>query len=238
MSVVAQSNPSTIVTFPGAPDAWEQWLNVDLTFTNVEKIEPVIMIYGIMDFEEVNIVTKRPRRIHHKERPISPIRKRVNKRVEIKTNNVKTLAEFMTEKQIKLEQKSETKGNDKTQEINKVMKSKKQNEWTIVGKEQKPVSIIKLPEEQLPCNNVQTKDGTTLILKNLPKTKILNKEIQKFFSRCGSVKFVNILTNDDGTCKGSGFVKFENKVSAAKALLFNGFLYENTKVYVEYARDK
>lgn len=247
MSVIVASNTNPTVTYPGAPDTWEQWMNIDFSLFTLEKSEPIVLITGMMDTEEITVVTKRPRRIHRREKlvsSVSPARKRVHHPIKIKMDNIKTLAEYQSEKQKLLEQLNNAKNteqlnnaknNEQTKKQKKVKKVRKE-EWSTVKKVEKPVSLIRRPEQVVPSRNGQG-NGTTLVLKNLPKIKVNSKEIQKFFAKCGSVKFVNVLINDDGNCKGLAFVKFENKVGSDKGLTLNEFWYENNKVYVEYARN-
>ena len=79
--------------------------------------------------------------------------------------------------------------------------------------------------------------STTLILKNLP-SNCSASELGKFFKKCGSVKFVNMLKDQEGKCKGIAFVRFETKEGSNKGLTMDGFWYENQKVYVEYAKER
>lgn len=81
--------------------------------------------------------------------------------------------------------------------------------------------------------------NTTLILKNLPYKGVTTRDLRRFFeNEAGRTKFVNILTKDNGECKGIAFIRFENRQGADKGLLMNRFTYEGRTVYVEYARDK
>lgn len=81
--------------------------------------------------------------------------------------------------------------------------------------------------------------NTTLILKNLPYEGTTERDLKRFFSAtCGPVRFVNVLRQDDGRCKGIAFVRFEKKVGSDRGLTLNGFWYEDRKVYVEYAEDR
>jgi len=240
---------AVLVTFPGAPNMWEEWANVDFSFPTLDKSESkdIVVVGGMMDIEEVTVVVKRPRRIRRTPTK-SPVRKRVHRSVEIKTENVKTLAEYQAEKQKHIDamiqeqtQKEQTKKEEtqkeQTKKEKKPKKTKKNDGWTTIKKEEKAVSLIRGPDRQYPVQNVKS-NGTTLILKNLPKHKNVSvKEIRKFFGKCGLVKFVNVLTHDDGTCKGTAFVKFENKAGSDKGLTMNEFWYENNKIYVEYTRN-
>ena len=49
-----------------------------------------------------------------------------------------------------------------------------------------------------------------------------DSDIRDFFSQCGNVTFVKLLTRDDGKSKGTGFVKFSKKSSFNAALELNG----------------
>jgi len=127
----------------------------------------------------------------------------------------------------KAEKKAEAKKN----------KTVKKSDWVVVEKVEKPISVIRGPDTTVPPNQIASK-GTTLVLKNLPRNKVSVKELTRFFGKCGKIKFVNVLTTEDGNCKGMAFVRFENKAGSEQGLKMNEFWYENNKVYVEYARDK
>lgn len=254
---VAVATTLPIVTFPGAPNMWEEWSDLDFILPANSKTDPKDISYGgFMDIEEITVVVKRPRRIRHTTPTKSPVLKRVRRPVKINTDNVKTLSEYQTEKQKHIDaavqeqkqeeqkkQEDQKQEEQKKQEEKKKQKEKKQKEkkkndgWTTVKKDEKPASPIRRPEREVPVKSVQS-NGTTLILKNLPKTRNVSaQEIKKFFGKCGTIKFVNILFNEDGTCRGTAFVKFENKTGSDKGLKMNEFWYEDNKVYVEYTRN-
>ena len=79
--------------------------------------------------------------------------------------------------------------------------------------------------------------NTTLILKNLPPY-VSMKELRKIFTDTGPLKFINILKNDDGLCKGVAFVRYESRSGSERGLSLDGFWYKNNKIFVEYAFDK
>jgi len=81
--------------------------------------------------------------------------------------------------------------------------------------------------------------NTTLILKNLPRENVTEKDLKRFFGNyCGAIIFVNVLRYEDGRCKGIAFIRFENVQSSDVGLGLNEFKYENRPVYVEYADSK
>lgn len=80
--------------------------------------------------------------------------------------------------------------------------------------------------------------NTTLILKNLPPNCTSSRELLEIFEECGPIKFINILKDEDGSCKGLAFIRFEKKEGSDKGLDLDGFYYEDRKIFVEYARDR
>lgn len=84
--------------------------------------------------------------------------------------------------------------------------------------------------------------NTTLILKNLPYDCSEN-ELYKFFSKCGPVRFVNLVKKEvdgatDGYKKCVAFVRFVNREGSNKGLEMDGFTYAGRTIYVEYAQDR
>ena len=79
--------------------------------------------------------------------------------------------------------------------------------------------------------------NTTLILKNLP-SYVSHKDLRNIFSEPGPLKFIKILTNGDGICKGIAFVRYETRDSSDRGLELDGFWYKNNKIFVEYAYDR
>lgn len=80
--------------------------------------------------------------------------------------------------------------------------------------------------------------NTTLILKNLPHHGVEVRDLKRLFGQAGSLKFINILTNDDGLCRGIAFVRYEHREGSDKGLEMDGFWYNDRKIFVEYAHDK
>jgi hypothetical protein len=85
---------------------------------------------------------------------------------------------------------------------------------------------------------VDNPTNSTLVLKNLPYDCTSTKELAKFFRKCGPVKYIKILTDDNDKCKGIAFVRFESNEGSNKGLNMNGFWYGDRKIYVEYAEDR
>ena len=79
--------------------------------------------------------------------------------------------------------------------------------------------------------------NTTLILKNLPLNCTLSHELLKLFKNCGPIKFIKILKDKDGNCKGLAFIRFETREGSDMGLDMDGFWYGEQKIFVEYAHD-
>lgn len=50
---------------------------------------------------------------------------------------------------------------------------------------------------------------------------ITEEELKEFFSKCGKVNQIKLLTSYDGVSRGRGFVKFSTKSALNKALQLN-----------------
>ena len=123
-------------------------------------------------------------------------------------------------------------------------KDKRQGWKPVAAEKKKPV--IRKPDPHTvrgaqrvyrPDVSDSEKPNTTLVLKNLPSDCTNSKWLVKFFSKCGPVKYVNVLTAE-GKCRGIGFVCFETREGSDKGLDMDGFWYDDQKVYVEYSRNK
>ena len=115
--------------------------------------------------------------------------------------------------------------------------------WEPAGKVEAPGAEVVVPRDwskSLYVPTSQKKDrNTTLILKSLPYEGVTEKDLKTFFKKyAGPVKFVNVLTKDDGKCKGIAFVRFETKEGSDRGLTLNNFCYEGRKVHVEYAQER
>ena len=121
----------------------------------------------------------------------------------------------------------------------------KRQGWTPVVQEKTKPKLRKPDPESIrgaqrvfrPVDSDVTNPNTTLVLKNLPAHCTTPKYLTKFFSKCGTVKHVNIL-KAEGKCRGIGFIKFETREGSDKGLDMDGFWYDDRKVYVEYSRNK
>ena len=79
----------------------------------------------------------------------------------------------------------------------------------------------------------------TLILRNLPYHGTYAIDLLEIFDYHGEITGINIIRNRDYSCKGYGFISFDNSEQATKALAaLPDFRYEGRKVKVEYARPK
>jgi len=81
--------------------------------------------------------------------------------------------------------------------------------------------------------------NTTLVLKNLPYNNTWVHELMGIFEHHGELELINVLRNEDDTCKGIAFIRFKTSEGADKAVrTIPDFWYHGRKVFVEYARDK
>lgn len=151
-----------------------------------------------------------------------------------------------------------TRRNRRKKELAKARKlnvdeSTKNSGWDTVAKTATKEKLIHKPlrksQRVVPTQSPQTTDGfvnTTLILKNLPYDCSEN-ELYKFFSKCGPVRFVNLVKKEadsptdgtkDGYPKCVAFVRFVNREGSNKGLEMDGFTYAGRTIYVEYAQDR
>ena len=88
---------------------------------------------------------------------------------------------------------------------------KKINGMLLAGKEVYVGKFLKKNERP------SIKEWTNIYVKNLPKS--WNKDnLEELFSICGPISSAIIMTDDDGTSKGFGFVDFVEHEAAVKAL--------------------
>ncbi len=215
--------------------------------------------------QDVPTVTKKGNMIveHHslsrhnqEDQAVSTVTKKGNMIVEHRgyDNIILTTKDFLPKSPAEIEtrQKNPTKSKKSTdwQTVGKKLGSsksdaKKSGPVLIRGPNSPRDSSKNQPPKTQPPKDQTQKDqpqkgfiNTTLILKNLPYSCTSSKELLKFFGKCGPIKFINILKDVEGNCKGIAFVRFETKEGADKGLDTDGFWYEDRKIYVEYARDR
>jgi len=225
---------------------------IHLTVSSGEKTdEPVkISIVATMEIfmEELDISRPAPK---IKSGPAPRIKAAVNRQVM-------TLSEYRAELERKEAERKAQEEAEKNKPSAKALHRKKAKEQARAKKNEGWESAEKpKPKEEIEKTNLRIPIGwskdlykptppakgqatnTTLILKNLPRTGVCDKDIKRFFTRhAGPIKFVNILYADDGKCKGIAFIRFETKEGSNRGLTLNKFLYENRMVYVEYAEDR
>lgn len=142
------------------------------------------------------------------------------------------------------------KKNEKKRVRAEARKARDAKTWAKVSKEQKvrirkekpePVHPAKKQKskEQKFTQEKEPKDNLTLILKNLPFDNTWTHEIMDIFEHHGELRFVNVLRNEDRTCKGVAFVRFMEPENATKAIgALPDFWYNGRKVFVEYAKPR
>ena len=230
-----------------APDSWEQL---------VGAIKPAPVIVSTMDTEvtvtEVTLSYSPKKKVVKVQKTPSPKTKKTSPKSKktVHTSSkpeqtdeklTMTLAEYQKQKvQTPVEVVNDTTlRNKKKKEKAKARKAAaKASEW-VSNEKPKAKTVIRKPEHKT-NRSLKNSDqnNTTLVLKNLPYTCDSSKDIQKFFRKCGPVKFVNVLKNDEGKCKGIAFVRFETHEGSDKGLDMDGFWYEDRKIYVEYAQER
>ncbi len=127
----------------------------------------------------------------------------------------------------------------------KAKKAAEEKEWSSVEKKEtkrKRVDTSPSPQKVEVYTKPSTKSpesiNTTLVLKNLPYNNTWAHELMSIFEHHGEIKVINVLRNEDKTCKGIAFIRFETSEGANKALKnLPNFLYRGRKIFVEYARE-
>jgi len=80
--------------------------------------------------------------------------------------------------------------------------------------------------------------GFCLFVYNLPKD-VNNDTLRKLFAEFGNITHANVMLDFNGSCRGFGFVNFEKKEDAQKAITGrNGFVYKNNPLSVSFKSDK
>jgi len=92
-----------------------------------------------------------------------------------------------------------------------------------------PSSPTRQPQEQKP--------GFEVFVKSLPFSAT-EEEVKKFFEGCGAIENVYLLRGRDRRPKGSGFVRFANKESVAKAVAKNNSELGGRPLTIEEAKPK
>jgi hypothetical protein len=182
--------------------------------------------------------------------------KKKQKKSPIKSKVVKTmtLSEYQRDKRRKIQElenptskpveKPTTTKNKTTKKKNTEKKTTKNKNtdkgWTTVSKKRRSPKKRQYSKSKTNRHSPKKRRfiNTTLILKNLPFHGTSESELKNRFQRCGPIKFINILQDDQGKCKGIAFIRFETQDGSDKGLLEDGFWYDNRQIYVEYAKDR
>jgi len=80
--------------------------------------------------------------------------------------------------------------------------------------------------------------GYCLFIYNLPQNTT-NDDLRTAFGRYGTITSANVKLDYNGTCRGFGFVNFEKKEDAEKAIEgMNNMIYKNRTLKVSFKEDK
>jgi len=80
--------------------------------------------------------------------------------------------------------------------------------------------------------------GFCLFVYNLPRDTN-DAALRSLFNRFGNITSANVMLDYSGACRGFGFVNFEKKEDAQKAINeMNGFIHKNNKLVVSFKSDK
>jgi len=80
--------------------------------------------------------------------------------------------------------------------------------------------------------------GFCLFVYNLPP-ETNNDNLRSLFHRFGTITSANVMVDYSGSCRGFGFVNFEKKEEADKAISeMNGYVMKNRQLVVSYKSDK
>ena len=107
-------------------------------------------------------------------------------------------------------------------------RNKKNQEWMKVEKTKKIKTVV----DEAGAKNAHSE--TTLILKGLPYDQTEDEDLKRRFEHYGPIRFITVLRNKDGSCKGLAFVRFINPTSVD--ILLRGtrhFMYNGRKVIIE-----
>lgn len=214
---------NTMIEIP-AVDCWEDLIGM------LPEIPKEISRTATMEICEVKTIwTPRPKTVKKTEQ------KKAERKPETKTM---TLQEYYAE----CEKKQAAMANPQVAKPKKRRNNKNTKGWETVKKDEPEHSEIMTPRgwtKNLYRQTGTPKTNTTLILKSLPFDGVSDKDLNRFFKKhAGPVRFVNVLKNDEGKCKGIAFIRFETKEGSDRGLTLNNFFYEGRRVYVDYAEDR
>ena len=81
-------------------------------------------------------------------------------------------------------------------------------------------------------SNIKNINDKKIFIGNIPYTTN-EKELKKYFEKCGKIKRVVINKNNDGVSMGHGYIIFYDKNGASKALKKNGSLLKERKIIIQ-----
>ncbi len=183
---------------------------------------------------------------------------KINKKTEKINKKTEKINKKTEEKTSKKNKKTEEKTSKKNKKKNSTKNNKKKNSsWTTVDN-RKPVkkssprsrsnnrsprsrSNNRSPRSRSNNRSPRSREfiNTTLILKNLSYNETYSEELMQTFEKCGTIKFINVIRNDDESCKGIAFIRFETKAGSDNGLQMDGYEdYTGRNIRVQYARDR
>ena len=128
------------------------------------------------------------------------------------------------------------------QEPRQTKKRSKKNNWEQVKPEPKKRNKIIAPvhHPETPRFNQLIRNESnsvrTIVLKNLPKWDTYIIDMLVHFEKFGEIEFVNVLRNENRSCKGIAFLRFKNSEDANKAIDAGNYFQDNRMIKVESAQ--
>lgn len=99
-------------------------------------------------------------------------------------------------------------------------------------------SLVQKPEGEFkPPSNPNTKEGRSIIVRNLPFT-FNEDDMYKMFISCGEIMKHRVIRNETGQSRGFGFVDFTENDFAREAVAKSGTKVEGRPIYVEFTAPK
>ena len=99
-------------------------------------------------------------------------------------------------------------------------------------------TLTKKPEgEFIPPKNPNSKEGRSIIVRNLPFS-FNEDDMYKMFVSCGEIVKHRVIRNEKGQSRGFGFVDFIDNESSSEAVKKNGTKVEGRPIYIEFTAPK
>lgn len=128
-------------------------------------------------------------------------------------------------------------------EIRKTTKKRsKKDNWEQVKSEPKKRNKVITPVHQPArlekprfnqSHRHETNTDRTIVLKNLPRWDTYIIDMLVHFEKFGEIEFVNVLRNEDRSCKGIAFLRFKNPESTIKAIDDGNYWQDDRMIKVE-----